>query len=143
MQMDAGITEAGEGINGMTWNILGQIYVPKQVCESSFSWHATLPPGTFVPPHIHPKQDEFIHMLSGRLDFLLDGKTASAGVGDFVRLPMGIPHGIYNNSDAPVTCLFWVSPTGKLFDLFQKINNIPDPQEVIRLSGLHDVPFLP
>lgn len=52
--MTAGITKAGTGLDGIVWNILGQTYVPKQVCENSFSWHATLPPGTFVPPHIHP-----------------------------------------------------------------------------------------
>src|SRR5262249_40069453 len=65
MQMTAGITKAGTGVDGIVWNILGQTYVPKQVSESSFSWHATLPPGTFVPPHIHPTQDEFIYMLEG------------------------------------------------------------------------------
>jgi len=63
-----GITRANEGIQGISWNILGQTYVPKQVCEASLSWHATFPPGTFVPPHIHPTQDEFIYMLEGRLD---------------------------------------------------------------------------
>ncbi len=65
---DAGITRADEGIDAIRWNILGQTYVPKQLSETSFSWHATFPPGTFVPPHIHPTQDEFIYMLSGRFD---------------------------------------------------------------------------
>jgi quercetin dioxygenase-like cupin family protein len=64
--MTAGITKAGTGIDGITWNILGQTYVPKQVSENSFSWHAIFPPGTFVPPHIHATQDEFIYMLEGR-----------------------------------------------------------------------------
>jgi hypothetical protein len=58
--MSAGVTRAGTGVDGIVWNILGQTYVPKQVSENSFSWHATFPPGTFVPPHIHPTQDEFI-----------------------------------------------------------------------------------
>ena len=47
----AGITRANEGLQGISWNILGQTYVPKNVTEHSFSWHATFPPGTFVPPH--------------------------------------------------------------------------------------------
>jgi hypothetical protein len=42
-----------------------------------------------------------------------------------------------------VKCLFWVSPTGKLFELFQKINNVPDPAEVTRLAAMADVTFLP
>ena len=45
----AGFTRANEGIQGITWNILGQIYVPKSRSENSFSWHATFPVGTFVP----------------------------------------------------------------------------------------------
>ena len=72
--MKAGVTKAGKGIDNIAWNILGQTYVPKQLCESSFSWHALLPPGTFVPPHIHTNQDEFIYVLEGRFDLILDGK---------------------------------------------------------------------
>src|SRR5262245_52646716 len=56
--LTAGITKAGTGLDGIVWNILGQTYVPKSLNEHSFSWHATFPPGTFVPPHIHPTQDE-------------------------------------------------------------------------------------
>ena len=58
--------QGGEGLDNIAWNILGQTYVPKQVSERSFAWHATFPPDTFVPPHIHPTQDEFIYMFEGR-----------------------------------------------------------------------------
>lgn len=71
---NAGVTQAGAGIDGIVWNILGQTYVPKHVSESTFAWHATFPPSTFVPPHIHPTQDEFIYMLEGRFDLLLNSK---------------------------------------------------------------------
>src|SRR5262249_8364180 len=79
--MKAGVTKAGKGIDNIVWNILGQTYTPKQVSESSFSWHALFPPGTFVPPHIHANQDEFIYVLEGRFDLFLDGKDASATAG--------------------------------------------------------------
>ncbi len=74
----AGITRANEGMQGISWNILGQTYVPKHRTEHSFSWHATFPPGTFVPPHIHPDQDEYLYILEGKLDFMLDGADESA-----------------------------------------------------------------
>ena len=115
-KLTAGITKAGAGLDGIVWNILGQTYVPKSVSESSFSWHATFPPGTFVPPHIHPTQDEFIYMFEGRFDLMLDGKDVVATAGDLIRMPMGLPHGIFNKSDQPVNCFFWVSPTRKLYD---------------------------
>ena len=74
MKLTPGITHACEGLDGISWNILGQTYVPKSVSEDSFSWHATFPPGTFVPPHIHPTQDEFIYMLEGQLELVLDDR---------------------------------------------------------------------
>jgi quercetin dioxygenase-like cupin family protein len=140
-----GITKAGTGMDGIVWQILGQTYVPKQMTESSFSWHATLPPGTFVPPHIHPTQDEYIYLMEGRIDLLLDGRDYVATPGDLIRLPMGVPHGIFNKSDQTVKCLFWVTPTRKLYDLFWGIHSMPEqkPDEVVALSAKHEVVFLP
>jgi quercetin dioxygenase-like cupin family protein len=145
MQLTAGITKAGTGLDGIVWNILGQTYVPKQVSENSFSWHATFPPGTFVPPHIHPAQDEFIYMLEGRLDAMIDGKEFTATVSDLIRLPQSIPHGLFNNSDQPVKCFFWVTPTRKLYDLFWAIHSMKEqkPEEVVALSAKHEIVFLP
>ncbi|MGI9372576.1 MAG: cupin domain-containing protein [Hyphomicrobiales bacterium] len=141
--MPAGVMKDGDGVDGIEWNILGQTYVPKQISESSFSWHATFPPETFVPPHIHPDQDEFIYMLDGRFDLFLDGKETTAEAGDLIVMPRAIPHGIFNKSGAPVKCFFWVSPTGSLVELFKKIHNVPDPEEVVRLASQHGVNFLP
>ncbi len=141
----AGITRANEGIQGISWSILGQTYVPKTRTEHSFSWHATFPPGTFVPPHIHPTQDEFIYMLEGRLDLVLDGQESHALPGDLIKLPRNIPHGLFNKSDAPVKCLFWVAPTGRLYDLFWAIHNMKEqnPDDVVRLAAEHNIHFLP
>ena len=99
MTLAPGITKAGEGLDNIAWNILGQTYVPKEVCESSFAWHATFPPDTFVPPHIHPTQEEFIYMFEGQLELMIDGRDAFANPGDLVRMPMGLPHAIYNKSE--------------------------------------------
>lgn len=146
IEMTPGITRANEGMDGIRWNILGQIYIPKQLSTHSFSWHATLPVGTFVPPHIHPRQDEFIYMLEGKLDFLLEGDEDFAEPGDFVRLPMGRPHGIFNKTDQDVKCLFWVSPSGRLYDLFWAIHDMgpdADPADLVAVSAKHEVDFLP
>ncbi|MEA2861155.1 MAG: hypothetical protein QOC72_3194 [Methylobacteriaceae bacterium] len=141
----AGITRASEGLDKIVWNILGQTYVPKSLSERSLSWHATFPPDTFVPPHRHSGQDEYLYILEGRLDFWLDGQETYATAGDTVRLPMGKPHGIFNKSGQTAKCLFWVAPTGKLYDLFWGIHNMAQqtPDEVVKLSAEHDVFFLP
>jgi hypothetical protein len=140
-----GVTKAGTGIEGLSWSILGQTYVPKQLSEASFSWHATLPPGTFVPPHIHPTQDEYVYMLEGRLDLWLDGKETFATAGDLIRLPMGLAHGLFSKGQVPVKCLFWVAPTRGLYDLFKGIHALPEqtPDAVVALSAKHEVNFLP
>ena len=143
--MSAGVTRAGTGIDGIVWNILGQTYVPKQVNEQSFSWHATFPPGTFVPPHIHPTQDEFIYMFEGRIDCVIDGREFFATPGDVIRLPMSISHGLFNKSDQPVKCLFWVTPTRRLYDLFWAIHSMKEqkPEEVVALAAKYEIVFLP
>ncbi len=143
--LTAGITKAGTGVDGIVWTILGQTYVPKSVSETSFSWHATFPPGTFVPPHIHPTQDEFIYMFEGRFDLQIDGRDYVATAGDLIRLPMGISHGIFNKSDQAVKCFFWVTPTRKLYDLFWAIHGMKEqtPNEVVALAANHEVVFLP
>lgn len=137
------ITRTQTGIDGVSWNILGQVYVPKQVSADSIAWHATFPIETFVPPHVHPEQDEYIFVLDGQIDLLLDGRKTSAGTGDLVRMPRGIPHAFFNNSGKPVTALFWAAPAGKLLELYRCIHNMSNPAEVSRVARDYDVVFLP
>jgi quercetin dioxygenase-like cupin family protein len=140
--MTAGITASPEGLNGAVWSILGQTYTLKQVSEHSMAWHALFPPGTFVPPHIHPTQDEFIYVLGGQYSIWLDGRESPANPGDLVRLPKGVAHGIFNRGDVAATSLFWVAPTRGLEALFKRIHNVPDPREVVRIAAEHEVDFL-
>ena len=74
---------------------------------------------------------------------ILTGEKHKVTVGDLVRMPRGIPHGVYNNADVPARAIFWVSPAGKLKELFDKLHELEDVDEVVRLSALHDVEFLP
>jgi quercetin dioxygenase-like cupin family protein len=143
--LTAGVTRANEGLDAISWSILGQTYVPKTLSEDSFAWHATFPPGTFVPPHIHPTQDEFVYMLEGRLDLVLDGQEGFAAAGDLIRLPRNQPHGLFNKGDAPVKCLFWVAPARRLYDLFWAIHAMPEqvPAEVVTLAARYEIDFLP
>lgn len=143
MSLTPGILRKGEGIDEVHWNILGQVYTPKSVTPECFSWHALLPAESFVPLHVHPKQDEYIHVRSGALDLVLNNKPMHAEEGDLVCLSRGIPHGIFNNTGVDVTCLFWVTPTGKLHDLFRKMHNMARPDEVVAISPDYDVNFLP
>lgn len=141
--LTAGVTRAGESDGGIVWNILGQTYRPVAHSESCFAFDALFPPGTFVPPHIHTTQEEFIRVLEGEFELLLDGSPASARAGDLIRLPRNQSHGIFNKSNAPVRALFWVTPARGLHTLFARIHNVPDPAEVVRIAAEHEVDFLP
>ncbi len=146
MTMIPGVTRSGSGMDDISWNILGQTYVPKSHSKCSMSWYATLPKGTFVPPHIHPTQDEFIYVLDGRFDVLLNGVEAYAEPGDLIRLPMGIPHGIFNKTPGTIKCLFWVAPSRRLYDLFWALHNLgpqANPTDIVAISAQHEVDFLP
>lgn len=141
--LDKGITRNGTGQNGKTWNILGQTYYAKAACDSSFAFETNSAPGQFVPVHVHPTQDEFILIQEGVLDLKLDGEWVRAREGDLVRMPRGVPHGYFNKSDAPTRAMFWVSPAGQLEALFDTIDNLTDPEEVVKISAQHEVDFLP
>ncbi|MCE8539106.1 MULTISPECIES: cupin domain-containing protein [Ruegeria] len=141
--LEKGITENGTGYDGVVWNILGQTYYPKAVCETTFAFETNSEPGQFVPVHVHPTQDEFILVQEGELDLKLDGVWTKARAGDLVRMPKGIPHGYFNKSDKPARALFWVSPARKLKELFEALDNLEDVERVVELSAQHEVDFLP
>lgn len=141
--LTAGITRAGEGFDGTVWNVLGHTYWFKANSDSAFSFETYDPPGTFVPPHIHPTQDEFIYVLEGTFDLYLDGQWLKAGVGDLVCMPKGKPHAYYNRTDKPNRAIFWVSPGRKLKELFDQLHDLTDPEEVVRRSAACEVDFLP
>lgn len=96
-----------------------------------------------MPVHIRPTQDELILVLEGELDLKLDGVWSKAKAGDLVRMPRGVPHGYFNQSDVPARALFWVSPAGTLGALFDALDNLDDIPRVLQLSAEHDITFLP
>ncbi len=143
MKPETGITRGGDSLDNVAWDVMGQTYKPVQLSEASFAFDTLFPPGTFVPPHTHPDQDEFIRVLEGRFDLWLDGEDVTASAGDLVRMPKGSRHGIFNRSGAPTRALFWVAPARRLYDLFVQLDGLCEPEEVVRRSAALNVHFLP
>ncbi|PWJ53571.1 Cupin domain-containing protein [Quadrisphaera granulorum] len=141
--LPAGITRSDEAFGHRTWSVLGHTYTTKVESEQTYAWHSFDPPSTGVPPHVHPTQDEFIYVLDGVYTLYLDGGWTQAGPGDLVRMPKGLPHAYYNRREEAARSLFWVTPAGRLAQLFSVLHELDDPAEVVRLSALHDVDFLP
>ncbi|QCO54375.1 cupin domain-containing protein [Pseudorhodobacter turbinis] len=141
--MQKGVTEAKSGLNNHSWNVVGQTYVPKLLTDEAFVWHATLPADSFVPPHIHTHQDEWIYVISGALEVEFMQDIHKAAAGDTVKMPRGEAHGIFNRSGQVATCIFGVAPSRKLYDLFVHLDGVTDPAELTRISALYEVNFLP
>lgn len=141
--MQRGVTKAQNGLNGQSWSVVGQTYVPKLLTDEAFVWHATIPADSFVPHHIHPHQDEWIYVISGALEVEFMDDVHNAAAGDTVTMPRGEAHGIFNRSGEVATVVFGVAPSRKLYDLFVQLDGVTDPAELTRISALHEVDFLP
>ncbi len=78
-----------------------------------------VPPGYFVPPHIHADEDEVFFILEGELT-LLDGTgERRLGAGGTVLLPRGARHGFRNDTAAPVRFLVALRPGLQSVELFR------------------------
>lgn len=128
-------------VGGMVWNVMGQIYIPKQADEGSLWWEAIMPEESFIPPHAHSTQDEYLYIVEGELDLLMNGKPGRATAGKVIPFPRFSNHGLFNNSGKTVKAVFWAEPTNKLLDLFKALHDVADPHEVVRLSDAHDIHF--
>jgi mannose-6-phosphate isomerase-like protein (cupin superfamily) len=72
-----------------------------------------LNPAGFAPPlHRHLVEDEMFHILSGTAEFRCDGHSFVAGPGDFVFLPVGLPHTFLVSPDEPLHLLQITTPSG-------------------------------
>ncbi len=72
-----------------------------------------LNPAGFAPPlHRHLVEDEMFHVLSGTAEFRCDGQSLAAGPGDFVFLPVGLPHTFLVGPEEPLRLLQITTPSG-------------------------------
>lgn len=69
-------------------------------------------PGFAPPLHRHLEEDEAFYILDGAAEFRCDGRAFTAGPGDFVLLPFGLPHTFLVEPDAPLRCLQITTPAG-------------------------------
>lgn len=70
-------------------------------------------PAGFAPPlHRHLEEDEMFYVLSGTAEFRCDGELLQAGPGDFVLLPVGLPHTFVVGAAEPLRVLQITTPSG-------------------------------
>lgn len=118
-----------------------------------FEFH--VPKGHGPPPHVHSREDESFYILSGELDFMLDGNINRVRAGDVIYGPRNIPHTFAGASETPARVICLVSPGGfeKFFAAVGKVvsdKSIPaqaptdvDIEKLMRIAADFGLRILP
>ena len=91
---EQGVTRAADALGGASSNVVAHTYTPKLHTDNAFVWHAVIPAGTFVPPHIHPTQDEWIIVIDGALEIEF-GADRSNPLAEVFSYPNADAYGSY------------------------------------------------
>jgi len=67
-------------------------------------------PGQSQAVHAHAGNDKLYHVLSGRAQVTIGGRSAELGPGELAVAAAGVPHGVSNISDTPATLLVVMAP---------------------------------
>jgi quercetin dioxygenase-like cupin family protein len=102
-------------------------------------------PGGGPPPHVHEREDEMFHILSGRFEAWTEANgTVIAEPGDTLFAPRGIAHAWRNISDEVGRIIAVVTPGGfeKMFadmePLVQELKakgGVPGPDDFARIGA--------
>ena len=65
-----------------------------------------------IPAHVHVREQENLYVLAGTVRARVGDDEFTAGVGDFVFMPSGLPHSLAALSDTPPRFLAVSSPSG-------------------------------
>lgn len=88
-----------------------------------------VPPGGFVPPHRHGKEEEGYFVLDGELTLTIADHTRTLVAGDFGHVPPRTVHAYANQSSAPVRFLAWTvgGPIDQFFEaMSQRVKRMPE-----------------
>ena len=101
----------------------------------------TVPLGAGPPPHCHP-WDESFYLVSGEIDYVVDGKPGVASAGAFVHLPAGTVHS-YSSRVDPSVMIAFTSKAGASA-LFVELDAAsaeapPSPERVVEVATAHQV----
>ncbi|HIY66707.1 MAG TPA: cupin domain-containing protein, partial [Candidatus Agrococcus pullicola] len=68
-------------------------------------------PGARTPLHLHTRYEERLYILEGEATVWLGDETLTLGVGDFVKIPMHVPHAVQSGPEGS-RALNITSPAG-------------------------------
>ena len=126
LNQKAAIVAAKEG---KKLNVLGHSVTVKLSKKETAGYHYVFevitPPGHGIPPHVHDREDELIHVLEGEFGIRLGDKQLTAGPGDEIFFPRHIPHAFQNIGSKAGRTLWTVVPGGNFEEFFEKLGALP------------------
>jgi len=103
-------------------------------------------PGSFVPPHIHDREDEAFHIIEGQMEVTDASGTYVAGPGDSVFLPRGEMHSFRIIGDGSARFYIHAVPAG-IEVMFREINDAtpgpPNPATLVTLFARYGITVFP
>lgn len=87
-----------------------------------------VPPGGFVPPHLHRQEEEGYFVIEGALTLTIADVTRTLEAGDFGHVPPRTVHGYANQGSVPVRFLAWTvgGPIDEFFEAMnQRVKQMP------------------
>lgn len=67
-------------------------------------------PGQTQAVHTHVGADKFYVVLSGKATFIVGSDTVSAGAGDLIPAPAGVPHGVAHADERTIVLIAMAPP---------------------------------
>lgn len=96
--------------------VVGDVYRFLATADTSAGafaiWEARVFPGGGPPPHVHSREEEGFFLLTGELQFSIDGQQSVATAGSFANMPVGVEHAFRNHTDTTAMMLIVVAPGG-------------------------------
>src|SRR5689334_23492322 len=108
-----GVVRAGSGRTLMAGPVGAVLLVgPEAAGGMSFLLHPLAPRALGSPVHTHRHEDEYSLVLDGEIGVQLGDEVLTAGPGDLVLKPRGVPHAFWNATDEPARLLEIIAPGG-------------------------------
>ena len=105
--------------------------VPGEFMKAGF---VTKPEGEGPPLHMHPNEEQFMLVISGKMNMILGEENKEIQSGDLIHIPRNTRHGIFT-TEGPAVFFAVKSPCGD-GTLDQDYNKAEDAEEVMeKLSG--------
>jgi quercetin dioxygenase-like cupin family protein len=122
------------------------------LCSAGQTGHAwslmenSVPKDMGPGPHHHP-WDEAYYVISGEIEFTVEGRAVQVGPGDFLYAPGGTVHAFRGVSDEPARMLIFDAPAhAESFfkDVHREVRDMPrDLEKMPVLGARHGITFLP